>query len=250
MSTESDAPPAKRGGTGLDVTAPTGLSTAAGGKLACPVDEAPDPGRESDEVGQSAPIGRAQPVDNRADADLPAAGAVAADDETDIAHTALADARSLVRSQPVRGSRDARRRIRAQNMSQRNRGGYSGPGPDPVRDPQRLGPLLAGLVEDQGWERPLAQARVFSDWAELVGADIAAHAAPQTLHAGELRITAESTAWATQLRLLSSGLLARLVAELGPQVVTKLHITGPVGPSWKHGGRSVRGARGPRDTYG
>ena len=45
-------------------------------------------------------------------------------------------------------------------------------------------------------------------------------------------------------------LLARLVAELGPQVVTKLHITGPVAPSWKHGSRSVRGARGPRDTYG
>jgi predicted nucleic acid-binding Zn ribbon protein len=40
------------------------------------------------------------------------------------------------------------------------------------------------------------------------------------------------------------------VAELGQQVVTKLIITGPVGPSWKHGGWSVRGARGPRDTYG
>jgi predicted nucleic acid-binding Zn ribbon protein len=65
-----------------------------------------------------------------------------------------------------------------------------------------------------------------------------------------LRIAAESTAWATQLRLLAGTLLARLVAELGPDVVTKLSISGPTGPSWKHGGRSVRGGRGPRDTYG
>jgi predicted nucleic acid-binding Zn ribbon protein len=40
------------------------------------------------------------------------------------------------------------------------------------------------------------------------------------------------------------------VAELGPEVVTRLHISGPVGPSWKHGAWSVAGGRGPRDTYG
>ena len=45
-------------------------------------------------------------------------------------------------------------------------------------------------------------------------------------------------------------LLARIVAELGPDVVTRIVVTGPVAPSWKHGPRSVRGARGPRDTYG
>ena len=105
-------------------------------------------------------------------------------------------------------------------------------------------------MAERGWDRPLAQARVFAEWPALVGADVAAHCAPQSLHEGELQIAAESTAWATQLRLLAATLLARLVAELGPDVVTKLHITGPTGPSWKHGGRRVRGARGPRDTYG
>ena len=110
--------------------------------------------------------------------------------------------------------------------------------------------LVAGYVNERGWDLPLAQARVFADWPALVGAGVAEHCSPQSLHEGELRIVAESTAWATQLRLLASALLARLVAELGPHVVTKLHIAGPTGPSWKHGGRSVRGARGPRDTYG
>ncbi|MDQ2796390.1 MAG: DciA family protein [Actinomycetota bacterium] len=173
--------------------------------------------------------------------------------ETDLASTALSDARSSVRSRPggaLGGSRDARRRIKAQNQASRKRGGYSSAGPDPIRDPQPVGALLSGLVQDQGWERPLAEARVFAEWSLLVGADVAGHASPQSLRDGELRITAESTAWATQLRLLASTLLARLVAELGPHVVTKLLITGPVAPSWKHGGRSVRGARGPRDTYG
>ena len=91
---------------------------------------------------------------------------------------------------------------------------------------------------------------MFADWPTLVGAEIAGRCAPVSLREGELRLAAESTAWATQLRLMSGTLLARLVAELGPNVVTRLHISGPVGPSWKHGAWSVHGARGPRDTYG
>lgn len=109
---------------------------------------------------------------------------------------------------------------------------------------------MAGYVQDRGWVLPLAQARVFADWGALVGEDVAAHCVPVGLRDGELKLSAESTAWATQLRMLAGTLLARLVAELGPDVVTKLIITGPVGPSWKHGGYSVRGTRGPRDTYG
>lgn len=151
------------------------------------------------------------------------------------------------------GGAPGRRRARAGNRPDepgRNRGGYSRPGPDPRADPQPVGQLLAALVSDQGWDRPLADARVFAEWAQLVGGDIAAHCTPQTLRDGELRIVAESTAWATQLRLLSRELLKRLAAELGTGVVRRVSISGPVAPSWKHGTRSVRGARGPRDTYG
>lgn len=171
-------------------------------------------------------------------------------EDPDLARSALAGARKVARTVPGRRDRDARRRIRRENLTGRNRGGYSRPGPDPASDPQRVGPVLAGYVAERGWERPLAEARIFAEWPGLVGVDVAAHCEPQSLRDGELRIVAESTAWATQLRLLASALLARLVAELGPEIVTKLVISGPVGPSWKHGARSVRGARGPRDTYG
>jgi predicted nucleic acid-binding Zn ribbon protein len=163
-----------------------------------------------------------------------------------MARQALEGARQMARGR--RGPVNSGRR-RSGPSEDRGAGGYSGPAPDDV-DPQQIGALLADYVEERGWERPLAEAKVFADWAGLVGADVAAHSRPVALHAGELKVSAESTAWATQLRLLSATLLARLAEELGPDVVSRISISGPTGPSWKHGGYSVRGARGPRDTYG
>jgi predicted nucleic acid-binding Zn ribbon protein len=157
---------------------------------------------------------------------------------------------ALRSAQRISRTRNTRRRRRPrEDDAAAARGGYSSAWPDGT-DPQPLGAVAAGYVADRGWDRPLAQARVFSDWARIVGSDVAAHCTPTALREGELRISAESTAWATQLRLLAGTLLARIVAELGREVVTKVVITGPVGPSWKHGPRSVHGARGPRDTYG
>jgi predicted nucleic acid-binding Zn ribbon protein len=167
--------------------------------------------------------------------------------DEDPVRAALAGARSVARSAGRgRPSRRARRRGEGDRPS---RGGYSGPRPD-ATDPQRVGDVLASYVGERGWRAPLNSARIFSDWAAIVGADVAAHCAPSSLRDGELTVRAESTAWATQLRLLSGTLLTRLVSELGADVVHKIAITGPTAPSWKHGAFSVRGARGPRDTYG
>ncbi len=44
-------------------------------------------------------------------------------------------------------------------------------------------------------------------------------------------------------------LLGRIAGEVGANVVTKLHVHGPVTPTWTKGPKRVRG-RGPRDTYG
>jgi predicted nucleic acid-binding Zn ribbon protein len=45
-------------------------------------------------------------------------------------------------------------------------------------------------------------------------------------------------------------LVRRLNEELGHGTVTVIEVLGPNVPSWKKGRRSVRGGRGPRDTYG
>ena len=148
-----------------------------------------------------------------------------------------------------RAGRDERRRAAIRQANLARRGGYSGAGAD-ERDPQRLGDVLSALLAERGWAAPVTEARLFADWAGFVGADIAAHCEPVSLRDGELRVAAQSTAWATQLRLMASSMLAALRAELGPDVVRRLHVTGPVGPSWKHGVRSIHGGRGPRDTYG
>ena len=126
--------------------------------------------------------------------------------------------------------------------------GYSGAGPDP-RDPQPFGAILGRLVKTRGWQKPAAEARVFGSWDVVVGADVASHCRPVRLEDGELTVEAESTAWATQLRMLSGKLLAQIARAVGHNVVVRLNIHGPTSPSWSRGPRRVRG-RGPRDTYG
>jgi predicted nucleic acid-binding Zn ribbon protein len=126
--------------------------------------------------------------------------------------------------------------------------GYSGPGPD-ARDPQLFGTVLARLIKTRGWQQPAAEGAVFGAWERVVGPDLAAHCRPVKLVDGELTVEAESTAWATQLRLLAARLLTQIAKQVGPNVVTRLHIHGPSAPTWSRGLRRVPG-RGPRDTYG
>jgi predicted nucleic acid-binding Zn ribbon protein len=125
---------------------------------------------------------------------------------------------------------------------------WSGPGADP-RDPAPLGASLDDLVREQRWEATVRSAGLSARWDQIVGADLAAHCRPERLVDGELTCVAESTAWATQIRLLQGQLLERITAALGPGVVRSLRVHGPAAPDWRHGPLRVRG-RGPRDTYG
>jgi len=125
---------------------------------------------------------------------------------------------------------------------------WSGPGPD-GRDPQLFGAATSDLARSRGWNGKVAEGSVFGRWRAVVGEQIAAHAAPTSLTDGVLTVSAESTAWATQLRMVQSQLIAKIAAAVGDEVVTSLKIIGPVGPTWKKGPRRVPG-RGPRDTYG
>ncbi len=137
--------------------------------------------------------------------------------------------------------------------SRRGPAGQSRPGfaARPQRhDPQPLSSAISGLVDAEGWALAAATGSVFGRWAEIVGADLAAHTTPDTLTDGELTVSADSTAWATQLRLLSSQLVKRLNAELGDGTVLRVRVRGPVSGSQRPGEWRVRGGRGPRDTYG
>ena len=125
----------------------------------------------------------------------------------------------------------------------------SGSHPDD-RDPQLLDSTLSRLVADHGWELDLRVHGVFGRWPELVGEEVAAHCTPESFADGRLVVRTDSTAWATQLKLLAPTVVRRLNDELGQGTVTVIEVVGPHLPSWKKGPRSVRDGRGPRDTYG
>jgi predicted nucleic acid-binding Zn ribbon protein len=117
-------------------------------------------------------------------------------------------------------------------------------------DPAPLSTAIDGLVSDTGWELAVATGSVFGRWAQIVGPDLAAHTSPDGLVDGELTVVADSTAWATQLRLLAADLVRKLNVELGDGSVRRVNVRGPGASSRKPGQWRVRGSRGPRDTYG
>ncbi|RLV57292.1 DUF721 domain-containing protein [Aeromicrobium phragmitis] len=129
------------------------------------------------------------------------------------------------------------------------------PGPRRSARPERedatpVSDFLGDLVRQQGWSDQLAATRVFTDWPAIVGPEVAQHCEVVDFTDGVVRIQATSTAWAKELTLLAPRLVAKLNDLLGDGAVIRLEIRGPQAPSWKKGRRSVRGGRGPRDTYG
>jgi predicted nucleic acid-binding Zn ribbon protein len=160
----------------------------------------------------------------------------------DLVRAALASARAAARAKGVVPGTPARRSPRRPPAVR------SGAGPD-ARDPLPFGAAIARVVAERGWQESTAAGRVLGDWSRLVGPEIADHCRPTGLVDGELVLVAESSAWATQLRLLTRTLQARLTAQVGEGVVTSVVVRGPTTPDWRRGPRRVRG-RGPRDTYG
>lgn len=118
------------------------------------------------------------------------------------------------------------------------------------RDPQKLTNTLGRLMRDQGWEVDVAVHGVMARWPTIVGREMAEHCKPESYDDTVLTVRTSSTAWATQLKLLAPDLVRRLNAELGEGTVTRVTVQGPHTPSWRKGPRTVRGGRGPRDTYG
>jgi hypothetical protein len=128
-------------------------------------------------------------------------------------------------------------------------GGASRAGRGRREDPQPLGAAIEGLLDDQGWRTSAAVGSVFGRWEQMVGEALAAHTRPGGFTDGELLVIADSTAWATQVRLLRAQLVRRLNAELGPGTVTGVKVRGPLPPQ-QRGQWRVRDTRGPRDDYG
>lgn len=159
----------------------------------------------------------------------------------DLARAAMQAAARTARANPAAQPRRVAGRRRDQP--------WSSSGPDPANDPQPLGSLVGRLLDDRGWEQQAREGTLFGNWPELVGPQIAAHCRPEQLRDGELLIVADTSAWATQLRLLVPKLHARLAAELGSGLISRIRVQGPITPTRHAGPRRFKG-RGLRDTFG
>jgi predicted nucleic acid-binding Zn ribbon protein len=117
-------------------------------------------------------------------------------------------------------------------------------------DPTLVADILNDLVQQRDWNSGLAEGTLFATWPQIVGPEIAEHATPLSLLDGKLLVQCSSTAWATQLNLVSPQLLEQIRSSAPGALVERLEIIGPHAPSWKRGLRSISNGRGPRDTYG
>ena len=107
-------------------------------------------------------------------------------------------------------------------------------------DPQQLNAAVGGLLSARGWREKAAVGAVFGHWADIVGHDLALHTKPEHFESGELTVSADSPAWATQVRLMAPQLLKRLAEELGHGTVRHIRVKGPAGPPRRPGRLRVR----------
>ncbi|MEW2494730.1 DUF721 domain-containing protein [Streptomyces nodosus] len=140
----------------------------------------------------------------------------------------------------------------AQQKRQARRGGLRSGARADGRDPMALGAAINRLITERGWETPAAVGGVMGRWPQIVGEDLARHCVPQRYDEDDrvLTVGCDSTAWATQLRLLAPQLVARLNEDLGHGTVRLIKVQGPGGPVHRFGPLRAPGSMGPGDTYG
>lgn len=183
-----------------------------------------------------------KPVDNSGEArGREASGEPSVTPPEEVARAALNRAKAAARAKGLRPGSPARRSPLAEPRKESK-------GPN-ARDPQLLGSVVGRLLREKGWTQDVSVGGVVGRWRDVVGDDVADHCTPVTFEDHVLVVRADSTAWATQLRMLVPNLLRRMAEEIGEGVVEEVSVLGPAGPGFRRGPRAVRGP-GPRDTFG
>ncbi|WP_193241614.1 DUF721 domain-containing protein [Streptomyces phaeolivaceus] len=161
----------------------------------------------------------------------------------DLARVALRAAKEAAR---------ARGEATQQKKQARRGGGLRSGARADGRDPMPLGPAINRLITERGWETPAAVGGVMGRWPQIVGDDLARRCVPERYDEDErvLHVRCDSTAWATNVRLLAPQLVARLNEDLGHGTVRLLKVHGPAGAARRYGPLRAPGSTGPGDTYG
>ncbi|MDR0626222.1 MAG: DciA family protein [Bifidobacteriaceae bacterium] len=95
------------------------------------------------------------------------------------------------------------------------------------RDPKMAGELVNELLAAEGWQGQVAEGAVIANWQQIVGPRVAEHCQIVSLEEGKLIIKADSSTWATEIRLLSPQLQGAIDRAVGPGVVNAVEVLGP-----------------------
>ena len=95
------------------------------------------------------------------------------------------------------------------------------------RDPQLIGDALTEFVDNVGWQQPKALAQLHTKFADVVGAETAAHLVIEKFEHNELILRADSTSWATQLKYLTPVLMEKLQQAAPELGITSVKVLPP-----------------------
>ena len=87
---------------------------------------------------------------------------------------------------------------------------------------RRIDDVLATLLKRKRWRNGLLYARIYQEWPQIVGKEIASHATPAHFSRGRLDIACDHDVWRAELQFLKPELLARLTEAFGEGVVKEI----------------------------
>ncbi|AZA12439.1 DciA family protein [Corynebacterium choanae] len=92
---------------------------------------------------------------------------------------------------------------------------------------EKLGDVLQREIADRGWRQGISSGVIMGNWRSIVGDTIADHTKVEMIKETTLFLSTDSTAWATNLRLMQPMLLQRIAEKIGDGYITTLHIFPP-----------------------
>jgi hypothetical protein len=82
--------------------------------------------------------------------------------------------------------------------------------------------VLEEILRSYGLQERIYEYRVFREWPDAVGEQVARHAWPARLQGKTLHIVVDSSPWMQELSLLKTDILDRLNARMGRKLLTNL----------------------------
>lgn len=100
----------------------------------------------------------------------------------------------------------------------------------PRARPDRVADALRQVVQRIDPERRLAAYRLWTFWADVVGAAVAARAEPAAYRDGVLSLRVAGAAWMQELQFMKDDLRQRLNARLGAELIRDIYFVSGAAP--------------------